>query len=448
MKIYFLILSLFIGSAAISQTSYADVAVIINDSSQTSIDIGNYFQAARNIPNQNMIHVVAPLTEEIDSLQFEQVRAQIESYLINNNLVDSINYLVTTKGVPLKVESNCFNNLPNPGACASFDSELTLILGSYSGNIGMSSSVANPIYGSSAHFSRANSGIYLVTRLDGYTKQDVFNLIDRSGPNTGLNKGAAQAIVDLNEAVSGDSAYFMDFYLQPSYIFLTNNSWNVQLDANFDPLLNQSNVFSYIYGGHGPLSNVTLGYTWTEGSIAAMPSCKTTWTFDSATNTTNDFLLADLIAAGCTGASGNVDCIYFGQIANTETILNRYLNPIESYMLAESFYMAEPRMSWQAVVVGDPKASVMIDNLAGQLEPELEELSIYPNPSTGIVQVRANAPIQSIVVFDMKGAQVGMYDASMSNTIELDLQDVQNGIYMIQVEVDGGLIRERVVINH
>ena len=56
---------------AVSQTIYYDdVAVIINDNSPTSIDIGNYFQTARNIPNQNMIHVLAPVNEEITPAPF------------------------------------------------------------------------------------------------------------------------------------------------------------------------------------------------------------------------------------------------------------------------------------------------------------------------------------------------------------------------------------------
>lgn len=448
MKTTILVIALLAGYSAMSQTTYDDVAVVINDNSQTSIDIGNYFQSARNIPNQNMIHVLAPTTEEIDSLQFEQVRAQIESHLISNNLADSINYLVTTKGVPLKVESGCFDTIVSGQMCASFDSELTLILGTYANYAGTSGSWANPIYGATENFSRDSSGIYLVTRLDGYTKQDVFNLIDRSGPSTGLNQQSAQAIVDLNLAVSFDSSYFMNYYLQPTYDFLINNSWNVQLDVNYSPVLNQTNVFSYIYEGHGPATNVSLGYSWTEGSICSMSTCETATTFDNLANTSDYFLIADLIAEGCTGAYGNVNCIYFSQISNSETLLSRYLDPVENYNLAESFYMAEPRLSWQGVVVGDPKSSVVLDNLASISKPEIDEISIYPNPSTGIINVNADETINSIVVFDMKGSQVMNYNQIMNNSVELNLQDFENGVYLVQVEIRGNFIRERIVINH
>jgi uncharacterized protein (TIGR03790 family) len=446
MKISTLIFSLLIGVSAFGQTSYSDVAVIVNDNSQSSIDIGNYFQQSRNIPTQNMIHITGPTTEEIDSLGFEQIRAQIENYLIVNGLSDSINYIVTTKGVPLIIGGACSDSMPNI-YCTSFDSELTLILGLYESNIGSSTSFPNPVFNTTDHFSRDNSGIYLVTRLDGYTSQDVFDLIDRSGPETGLNQSSALAVVDLNTAMGGDSAYFMNTFLQPTYDFLITNTWNTVLDANYDPLLNQSNVFSYSTTGFGPLSNVELNYNWTEGSIASMATCETAATFDVSLNSDSTFLIADLIAEGCTGAQGYVGCNFISQILNSEILHQRYLDPLADYNLAESFYMAETRLSWQSVFIGDPKASVVIDNTASIDPVDIETLLLFPNPSTGIVKVNGNDPISSIVVLDMKGAQVKSYYHLMGNSTEIDLQDAKNGMYIVQIQIGDKTIRERIVIN-
>lgn len=448
MKLNILILFSAINLSVFSQTiNYNDVAVIVNDNSQTSIDIANYFQALRNIPNVNMIHISAPLTEEIDSLQFEQIRSQIENYLQTNNLADSINYIVTTKGVPLKVESGCFDPQVSSDACASFDSELTLILGPNSNQIGLNGSIGNPVYNTTGNFSHVNSGIYLVTRLDGYSKEDVYNLLDRSGPLTGLNQQSAQAIIDLNAATASDSAYFMNYYLVPTYDFLNNNSWNVQLDANYSPLLNQGDVFFYNFEGHGPLTNVNLNYSWTFASIGALSSCKTASTFDSTTNTSNDFIIADLIAEGCTGAHGNVDCIYFSQMLNSENLVSRYLDPVMNYNLAESFYMAEPRLSWQAVIVGDPKTSIIISDEAGISESSLYHLNIYPNPSNGIININANESISSITVFDMSGALVRQFEQLHENSVQLDLQGIKKGHYILHVSVGERIMRERIVIH-
>jgi len=139
-------------------TNYKDVAVIVNLNSEISQSIGNHFKTARNIPAQNMIYVDGPTNEIIDSVQFVQIKNQIENYLINNNLKDSINYFVTTKGVPLKVGNNCVFDSDPEMSCASFDSEIGLILGDYSSFIGKSGSIQNPYYRNTAHFSRAIFG--------------------------------------------------------------------------------------------------------------------------------------------------------------------------------------------------------------------------------------------------------------------------------------------------
>ena len=92
-----------LATSARANVSYNDVAIIVNVNSPTSAAVGNYFKAARSIPDINVIYVSAPTSEEIDSLAFESIRSQVESHLVNNNLENVINYLVTTKGLPLKV---------------------------------------------------------------------------------------------------------------------------------------------------------------------------------------------------------------------------------------------------------------------------------------------------------------------------------------------------------
>lgn len=444
-KLIFSLLILF-SFVSNGQVDYNDVAVIVNDNSQTSIDIGNYFQTARNIPNQNIIHVSAPTTEEIDITQFELIRVQIESYLLNNNLADSINYLVTTKGVPLKIDANCFDSVQGGITCASFDSELCLILGADSTFIGQQGSKINPVYDSFQHFSHLNTGIYLVTRLTGYTKQDVFNLIDRSGYEKGINKNSAQAILDLNSVTGGDSMYFHDILITPGNDYLVANSWNSQVDLNFDPILNQTNVFSYVYTGHGPVQNIMLNYDWTEGSFGLLETTKSVHTFNLAQNTTNQLLLGNLIAEGCTGGHGYVNENFFGLVLKSDLFFERYLDPIDDYNLAESFYMAENRLSWQAVVVGDPKASVIIDNTASIDEPEELALRMYPNPTKGMLKIESSELISRVQVFGINGALVMSIDEGSTTSIDLNLSELNGGVYLAHIFSEDKMTVERIVL--
>lgn len=445
MKFFFSLLSLLVGSSAFAQTvNYNDVVVIVNHNSPASVTIGYYFQEARNIPSNHIINISASTNELIDSLEFEQIRAQIESQLATIQLTDTINYLVTTKGIPLKIESNC-GILPNV-SCASFDSELALILGANSGSIGQSSSTPNPYYGAAQPFSRADFGIYLVTRLDGYTVQDVKNLIDRTGPETPIDVATSNVIVDLNVASGGDSAYMMDFYLQPTYDFFDNNAWNVQLDANATPLLNQTDVAAYVFEGMSVLSNVNLNYSWTEGSIATMSTSKSAFTFDLATNSSNDLLLADLISEGCTGAYGHVDNFFFGQILNSGTFVSRYFNPLENFNFAESCYMSEGYLSWQGVAIGDPKASIALESSVGIDPTPSIEMRLYPNPTRGMLHIKGNGDIESISVHDMRGSELQRYDGNMGDSVELNLSELTNGVYLLRIQSGGAIIQERIVV--
>ena len=447
MKTSILSILLFTWFSSIGQTiDYNDVAVIVNDNSQTSIDIGNYFQNARNIPNQNMIHVSAPTTEAIDSAQFELIRAQIESYLLNNNLADSINYLVTTKGVPLKIDASCFDTIPSTFACASFDSELCLILSSDSNQIGGNSHFSNSYFQANQNFSRENYGIYLVTRLTGYTKQDVFNLIDRSGFETGLNQSSAQAILDLNYCPSADSSYFADQYVLPTEAYLNSISWNNQIHLDLDPYLNQTNVFAYHYYASGPIPNISLNYDWTEGSIATMEVFGTAGTFDPAQITNGNFGLADLISEGCTGGHGFVYGNFFSFIMDSETLLDYYLSTVTDYNLAESFYASEPRVSWQAVVVGDPKASVVIDNTASLSEPEELNVRMYPNPTSGFLTIESSDVITNVQLYGINGALVKSIDANSTSSINLDLTELTWGVYLAHIYSEDKVRIERIVL--
>jgi uncharacterized protein (TIGR03790 family) len=432
----------------ISQTvNYNDVAVIINLNSELSQTIGNHFKTVRNIPAQNMIYVDAPTTEIIDSAQFVQIKNQIENYLTNTNLKDSINYLVTTKGIPLKVGNNCvFDSLPGM-SCASFDSEIGLILGDYSSFIGNSGPLQNPYYGNTTHFSRANFGFYLVTRLDGYTLPDVINLIERSGTGIGINKNSTKTIVDVSNGYDQDSIYFSDVFT-PAYDFLSENSWNSILDLNFPALKEQTNVFLYLGVGHGPLPFQRLDYEFVKGSASIMEMCSSSFTFDFELKGENDLLLGDLIADGCTAGYGNVNYIFFGNIMNPALFVDCYLNPTENFNLAEAFYMAGRTLSWQTVLIGDPKSSVVIDNTAVIIKETQEDFKMYPNPFHDQLTISSNKMIYSGQIINLNGALIREFSILENGETELDLSNLKVGTYILKIVGNKKVFQKLILKNH
>ena len=84
---YFFAAASFIPSRSVFASGYQDVAVVVNTNSQVSLDIGNYFQTARGIPQTNIIRVNTTTDETVNDSVFASLRHQIESYLRTNNLV-------------------------------------------------------------------------------------------------------------------------------------------------------------------------------------------------------------------------------------------------------------------------------------------------------------------------------------------------------------------------
>ncbi|MEZ4928961.1 MAG: T9SS type A sorting domain-containing protein [Chitinophagales bacterium] len=60
-----------------------------------------------------------------------------------------------------------------------------------------------------------------------------------------------------------------------------------------------------------------------------------------------------------------------------------------------------------------------------------EGLSIYPNPTNDMVNIKVNEALSSIQLFDITGKIVKVFDAT--NT-QLNVSDVQQGIYFLELK--------------
>lgn len=324
--------------------NYDDVILIINNNSQDSKDIGNYFKNHRNINDSNIIYINTVDSEDITLTDFNsQIRSPIEKYLISNNLTDKINYIVTTKGIPLKITD----------IRRSVDSELTLILGPYSNEIGSSQKILNPYFNKSEKFSKIKFGIYLVTRLDGYTYIDIKNLIDRSKKTTNNGVFILDVSPDKDETTYG----VYNDEIRNAASILKKKGYDVVLDNTSTFITKQKNVLGYVsWGSNDPnsIDNAKTHNIWLPGSIAETAVSSSARTFNYPP-TYGQSLVADLIAEGVTGASGFVYEPYLDAIAQPDILFDRYT---DGYSIAESYYMAYRYVGWMSIVIGDPKTAL------------------------------------------------------------------------------------------
>ncbi len=341
---------------------YGDVAVLVNVNSPSSLAIGQYFQAARGIPDINVIRLNLPSVEEIDGPAFTALRSQVEEYLVENNLTISINYLVTTKGMPLKV--NREPGMARPGstssASASVESELALLLGSRSASIGLAGRCWSPYYCAGRHFSRTAFGMYLVTRLDGYSVDDVKAMIDRSGPGLAPDPSSTYVLDQDPTWNSASSVSPLNANLADACAALRAKGLAVELNTDTSFVVSRPAVGGYVSWGsndrHASLytDHAIPHSTWSRGAIAETYVSTSARSF-AAPPAYGQSLIADLLREGASGAKGYVYEPYSTSMANASLLLDKYTS---GYNLAESYYLASPYLSWMDVIVGDPKTSL------------------------------------------------------------------------------------------
>ena len=432
--------------------NYNDVAVIVNDNSNVSLEIGAYFQEQRKIPDENMIHISSTTDEEINLATFNDIAGQIETCLLSKSLSNSINYLVTTKGVPLKVKVGELNeeDFSSYLSSAAFESELCAFLSSSSRDkIGKSSFVKNPYFLKDCSFSREEFDIFLVSRLDGYTKEDVIGLIDRSGPDIKVDMISVLSVFDINDVDDGDNLEAAEMKMNSTVSCFEDNGWPVIYDKDIDILQEQENVLLYSCANLVNYNKV-VNNAWNDGSVAEILGMFSACTFEKGSNDNNVFLVADLINEGVGAGIGYVYIPYIQTSFLNKEFFKSYLESDNQYNLAESYYKAVMHLSWISVLIGDPKTSIIVEDIeASTMEENLSgSVKIFPNPVSNVVFIKVeNTLVNSVSVYNTAGQLLKSkisYDSL--NQCSVDLSMLSKGLYLIKVVTAKGGVSKRVLV--
>jgi uncharacterized protein (TIGR03790 family) len=335
----------------------SNVLVVVNDNSPLSRSIGEYYTLKRAIPSVNVCHLRTSSAEEISRGEYDQtVSLPIRQYLVNNRLVESIFYIVTTKDVPLRIAETP----ETKNTVASVDSELALLYMDIKTNRphALPGGFPNPFFGKNVKFSHPEFAIYLVTRLAAYDFPGVRDLIDRS--LQAKNRG--KFVIDARRGF-GESG---DDWLLDAALHLPKD--RVVVDQSMAVIYEQTDVIGYASWGSNDKSRHRrfVGFHWLPGAIMTEFVSTNGRTFHRPPDSWNisdwsnpklfwegspQSLIADYILEGASGAAGNVAEPYLAFNVRPDILLPAYFN---GRNLAESYYSALPSLSWQSVIVGDP----------------------------------------------------------------------------------------------
>jgi uncharacterized protein (TIGR03790 family) len=347
---------------ATAQTS-DNVLLVINESSPASIQIGDYYVRQRAIAQDHVVRIKTVTTDTVQRSEFEKsIETPVGNWLLQKNLQDRVLYVVLTKGVPLRIAGT----EGREGAIASVDSELTLLYRKMTGQqIPLAGRLANPYFlgekplSEAKPFTRFLADTYLVTRLDGFTVDDVLRLIDR-----GLTPVTEGRIVLDQKATLIDRGG--DDWLQEAADRLRASGAGDRVVLEVTRSVAQADgpiLGYYSWGSNDPANKLRrTGLQFAKGAIGATFVSTDGRTFneppaDWAPNDTrrmgygSQSLAGDLIRDGLTGVAAHVTEPFLDATIRPQVLFPAYL---AGYNLAESFYLAMPFLSWETVVVGDP----------------------------------------------------------------------------------------------
>jgi uncharacterized protein (TIGR03790 family) len=378
-----------------------NVLVVINEASPASVQIGEYYARLRNVPADQVVRVKTATTDTIQRAEYERtIESPLGVRLTEKNLQDRVLYLVLTKGLPLRVAGTD----GRMGAVASVDSELTLLYRKLVGvPVPLAGQVANPYFldtkpiSEAKPFTRFASDIYLVTRLDGFTVEDVKKLIDR-----GIAPARDGRIILDQKATFVDRGG--DQWLQETADRLreTGAGDRVVLEMTRSTALSSGPVLGYYsWGSNDPTNKLRrFGIAFAPGAIGGMfvSTDGRTFTEPPADWVPNDpkrsgfgtqSLAGDLIRDGITGVAAHVAEPFLDATIRPQVLFPAYL---AGFNLAESFYLGMPYLSWQTVVIGDPlcvpfpRKALAPDEIAKGLDAQVELPTLFLERRLAAVQ--------------------------------------------------------------
>jgi uncharacterized protein (TIGR03790 family) len=347
--------------------SGANVLLVVNEAAPDAGRIAEHYARARSVPSDQVLRVKVETADEIDRTVFAaQIQAPIATWLKQHAAQDRILYIVLTKGIPLRVKGSSGRD----GTVASVDSELTLLYRRLAGGTPpVTGLLDNPYFlgrtpvAQAKTFSHQVSDLYLVTRLDGYTVEDVRGLIDRGAAPVREGRILLDQKAGLDDPVGNQ-------WLKAAADTLTTIGFGdrVVSETTEQVLSGEKNVLGYYSWGSNDraITRRRFEFGFVPGAIAGMfvssdgrtfNEPPASWTIGTWNDKTTHFagspqsLAGDLIREGVTGVAGHVAEPYLDGTIRPDILFPAYLT---GFNLAESFYLAMRYVSWQTVVVGDP----------------------------------------------------------------------------------------------
>ena len=362
-----------------------EAVVVYNKRMPESKAVAEYYAKMRHVPEAQVYGFDLPITEVMtraefgDALQFPLASRLVVDKLwrfgsvtnaaingqperVENRVVESkIRYAVLCYGVPLKIAPD--PNLSEPASenmrvefrhnDASVDSELAW-LPLLKMNIPLYGPLPNWVYGATnTALLNPTNGVLLVARLDGPSADIARGLVDKAlaAERDGL---WGRAYFDARGLSQTDTNY----YLGDEWIL---GGAEICRELGFETIVDKNPA---TFPADFPMSQIGIYCGWYDGNVSGpftlpkvefMPGAFAyhLHSYSAATlRSTNQNWAGPLLAKGATCTMGCVTEPYITTTPNVAVFLARWIGG--GFTFGEAAWAAQPALSWQTTVVGDP----------------------------------------------------------------------------------------------
>jgi uncharacterized protein (TIGR03790 family) len=330
------------------------VLIVMNQSSSDSVRIASYYREKRNIPKSNVVMVQTGVEDEMSPEEYKsKIEAPVRKAIAA--IPGGVDYIVLTKGLPIRLLNIGGYSVDATLAAMNLKQEPIKLFPAKSGmdEVDVNAAIRrniSPYFQSKEKFSSKKFNMYLVTRLTGYTVQDVYKLINNS-----LNAKPVPGpiLLDSQPLFTPESGYGgMEAILNKAQQLLKAKGYDVMFDTQPEFVSGGAPLMGYASWGSNDAKYDANSYhkiRFLPGAIAETFVSTGGRTFTPTTE--GQSLVADLVQQGVTGVKGYVSEPYTFALCHVDVMFDRYWG---GYNLAESIYAATPLTKWKDMVIGDP----------------------------------------------------------------------------------------------
>jgi uncharacterized protein (TIGR03790 family) len=198
----------------------SNVVVIATRRSPDSVSIAQYYAEKRKLPSTHILMIDCVPQEEVPLVEYrDTIEKPVMDLLRRRGLELSVDYLVLTRGIPLRIREGGFSV-----DCALMCAPLKRPFNSQPAESNL-----NPYFGKNERFSRRKYGFYLATRLDGYTMQHIRDLIDNA---LKAKRANGVFVLDLDPKRSGGGYGVINESMRAAAKILKQRGFEVLLDED------------------------------------------------------------------------------------------------------------------------------------------------------------------------------------------------------------------------